>query len=71
VDETETPEMLEEERRAEQELIDNAQPLTEEEQAEKEALQEEGFGSWTKRDFQQFVRGVERHGRWVCRALFS
>ncbi|KAF8601203.1 SNF2 family DNA-dependent ATPase [Ceratobasidium sp. AG-I] len=62
VDETETPEMLEEERRAEQEEIENAQPLTEEEQAEKEALQEEGFGSWTKRDFQQFVRGVERHG---------
>ncbi|KAJ1302984.1 hypothetical protein OPQ81_003276 [Rhizoctonia solani] len=62
VDETETPEMLEEERRQEQEIIDNAQPLTEEELAEKEALQDKGFGSWTKRDFQQFVRGVERHG---------
>jgi SWI/SNF-related matrix-associated actin-dependent regulator of chromatin subfamily A member 5 len=63
VDEDETPEKLEEERRLEQEEIDNALPLTEEEQQEKEALQEEGFGSWTKRDFQQFVRGVERHGR--------
>ncbi|KAH7339161.1 SNF2 family N-terminal domain-containing protein [Rhizoctonia solani] len=62
VDETETPEMLEEERRQEQEIIDNAQPLTEEEMAEKEALQDKGFGSWTKRDFQQYVRGVERHG---------
>ncbi|CAE6466482.1 unnamed protein product [Rhizoctonia solani] len=62
VDDTETPEMLEEERRQEQEAIDNAQPLTEEEAAEKEALQDKGFGSWTKRDFQQYVRGVERHG---------
>ncbi|KAG9096339.1 hypothetical protein FRC06_008763 [Ceratobasidium sp. 370] len=62
VDEDDTPEKLEEERRLEQEEIDNAQPLTEEEQQEKEALQEEGFGNWTKRDFQQFVRGVERHG---------
>ncbi|KAG8723887.1 hypothetical protein FRC09_001355 [Ceratobasidium sp. 395] len=60
VDEDDTPEKLEEERRLEQEEIDNAQPLTEEEQQEKETLQEEGFGSWTKRDFQQFVRGVER-----------
>ncbi|KAG8713692.1 hypothetical protein FRC08_012938 [Ceratobasidium sp. 394] len=61
-DEDDTPEKLEEERRLEQEDIDNAQPLTEEEQQEKETLQEEGFGNWTKRDFQQFVRGVERHG---------
>jgi SWI/SNF-related matrix-associated actin-dependent regulator of chromatin subfamily A member 5 len=57
--------MLEEERRLEQEAIDNAQPLTEEELAEKEELQDKGFGGWTKRDFQQFVRGVERHGRYV------
>ncbi|KAF8695662.1 SNF2 family DNA-dependent ATPase, partial [Rhizoctonia solani] len=62
VDDTETPEMLEEERKQEQEIIDNAQPLTEEELAEKEELQDKGFGSWTKRDFQQFVRGVEKHG---------
>ncbi|QRV80676.1 chromatin remodeling complex subunit [Ceratobasidium sp. AG-Ba] len=61
-DEDDTPEKLEEERQKEQDEIDNAQPLTEEEIAEKEALQEEGFGSWTKRDFQQFVRGVEKHG---------
>ncbi|CAE7161832.1 unnamed protein product [Rhizoctonia solani] len=62
VDETETPEMLEEERRQEQEAIDNAQPLTEEELAEKEALQDKGFGSWTKRYFQQYARGAGGHG---------
>lgn len=51
------------ERKAEQEAIDNAEPLTEEENARKEELQEEGFQDWNKRDFQAFIRGCERYGR--------
>lgn len=56
-----------EEREAErakaQEEIDNAVPLTEEEQAEKTELSEQGFGDWNRRDFQQFVNGSGRYGR--------
>ncbi|KAI0095067.1 SNF2 family DNA-dependent ATPase [Irpex rosettiformis] len=57
-----TPEKLEEERKAAQELIDNAEPLTEEEQAEKEELLARGFEDWSRRDFQQFVRALESYG---------
>ncbi|KZT18698.1 SNF2 family DNA-dependent ATPase [Neolentinus lepideus HHB14362 ss-1] len=57
-----TPEKLEAERQAEQELIDNAEPLTEEELAEKEALVAQGFEDWSRRDFQQFVRALESYG---------
>ena len=32
-------------------------------QAEKEELLQQGFGSWSKRDFQQFVKANERWGR--------
>ncbi|SPN99530.1 probable ATPase component of chromatin remodeling complex (ISW1) [Cephalotrichum gorgonifer] len=56
-----------EEREAErtkaQEEIDNAVPLTEEEQEEKAELSEQGFGDWNRRDFQQFVSGSGRYGR--------
>ncbi|PKS07502.1 hypothetical protein jhhlp_006106 [Lomentospora prolificans] len=56
-----------EERQAEQarlqEEIDNATPLTEEEQEEKAELSEQGFGEWNRRDFQQFVNGSGKHGR--------
>jgi len=39
-------------------------PLTEEEHAEKEELQSVGgFDSWTKRDYQAFIRGCEKFGR--------
>ncbi|KAF9651344.1 hypothetical protein BDM02DRAFT_3091354 [Thelephora ganbajun] len=57
-----SPEDLEKERQAAQEIIDNAEPLTEEEQAEKEALIKQGFESWSKRDFQQFIRALESYG---------
>ncbi|KAI6793761.1 chromatin remodelling complex ATPase chain ISW1 [Hortaea werneckii] len=56
-----------EQRTADQELeqqaIDEAEPLTEKEQAEKEKLANEGFGEWNKRDFQQFVNGSAKYGR--------
>ena len=54
-------------RVAEQELdqkeIDNAEPLTEQEQEEKAALIEKGFPEWNRRDFQQFLNGSARYGR--------
>jgi SWI/SNF-related matrix-associated actin-dependent regulator of chromatin subfamily A member 5 len=40
-----------------------AEPLTEEEVARKEDLSRQGFDNWSKRDFQQFVKAVEAHGR--------
>ncbi|KAJ3574436.1 hypothetical protein NP233_g1754 [Leucocoprinus birnbaumii] len=60
--EEDTPEKLEEERQAAQEFIDTAEPLTEEETALKEEYAQQGFGDWSRRDFQQFVRGLETHG---------
>ncbi|KAL1989811.1 hypothetical protein VTN49DRAFT_7008 [Thermomyces lanuginosus] len=52
------------ERELEQREIDNAVPLTEEEQAEKARLSEEGFGNWNRRDFQQFINGSAKFGRY-------
>ncbi|SPR01727.1 unnamed protein product (mitochondrion) [Plasmodiophora brassicae] len=37
--------------------------LTDEELAEKEALLAEGYSHWNKRDFNQYLRAMERHGR--------
>ncbi|OQD74663.1 hypothetical protein PENDEC_c010G04723 [Penicillium decumbens] len=51
------------ERDLEQQEIDNAVPLNEEEQAEKARMSEEGFSSWNRRDFQQFVNGSAKFGR--------
>ncbi|KAK4702238.1 hypothetical protein P7C70_g3988, partial [Phenoliferia sp. Uapishka_3] len=62
-DDTILPEDLEADRQQQQDAIDNAEPLTEEEKAEKEALIAEGFPNWNKRDYQAFIRGCENHGR--------
>ncbi|KAK0707572.1 SNF2 family N-terminal domain-containing protein [Lasiosphaeris hirsuta] len=51
------------ERALDQQEIDNAAPLTEEEQEEKQKLAQQGFGEWNRRDFQQFVNGSGRYGR--------
>ncbi|BFZ54456.1 chromatin remodeling complex Adenosinetriphosphatase [Savitreella phatthalungensis] len=59
VDETTT----EEEAAIEQQLIDDAVPLTEQEKEDKEAYIAAGFGTWQRRDFHSFLRGCERHGR--------
>lgn len=48
---------------AEQANIDKAEPLTEAESAEKEELATQGFSDWTRRHFQLFVKGAEKHGR--------
>ncbi|KAF7593073.1 hypothetical protein BBP40_012090 [Aspergillus hancockii] len=51
------------ERDLEQQEIDNAVPLTEDEQAQKATMSEEGFSTWNRRDFQQFVNGSAKFGR--------
>ncbi len=51
------------ERALDQQEIDSATPLTEEEQEEKQRLAQQGFGEWNRRDFQQFVNGSGRSGR--------
>ena len=51
-------------RQQEEQLkIDNAEPLTEEEEGEKQYYLEEGFKNWSKREFQQFVKANEKYGR--------
>ncbi|XP_009606862.1 ISWI chromatin-remodeling complex ATPase CHR11 isoform X1 [Nicotiana tomentosiformis] len=39
------------------------EPLTAEEQEEKEKLLEEGFSTWSRRDFNAFIRACEKYGR--------
>lgn len=51
------------ERALDQAEIDNATPLTEEEQEEKQKLSEQGFADWNRRDFQQFINGSAKYGR--------
>lgn len=47
----------------EQQKIDEAQQLTPEEETEKSELLTQGFTNWSKRDFQQFIKANEKHGR--------
>ncbi|WPH01431.1 putative SANT/Myb domain, helicase, Homeobox-like domain superfamily, ISWI, HAND [Acrodontium crateriforme] len=58
-----TLESRQEDQALEQKMIDEAEPLTEEEIQEKERLAEDGFGDWNKRDFQQFINGSAKYGR--------
>ncbi|KAL3424286.1 chromatin remodelling complex ATPase chain Isw1 [Phlyctema vagabunda] len=51
------------ERALDQAEIDNATPLTEEEQEEKQQLSTQGFAEWNRRDFQQFINGSHKYGR--------
>lgn len=50
-------------QRDEQRKIDEAEPLTEEEIAEKDSLLTQGFTNWSKRDFNQFIKANEKYGR--------
>ena len=52
------------ERDLEQKEIDDATPLTEDEQELKQRYAEEGFVHWNRRDFQQFINGAAKHGRY-------
>lgn len=61
--EGEDPAEIEKEREAEQAFIDSAEPLTDAEAEEKEELATQGFSDWSKREFQNFIKGCEKHGR--------
>ncbi|VAH14538.1 unnamed protein product [Triticum turgidum subsp. durum] len=50
---------------------DEVEPLTEEEQEEKEQLLEEGFSTWTRRDFNTFIRACEKYGRDDIKSIAS
>ncbi|KAH8821072.1 chromatin remodelling complex ATPase chain ISW1 [Xylogone sp. PMI_703] len=51
------------ERALDQAEINNATPLTEAEQEEKQRLSQQGFADWNRRDFQQFINGSAKYGR--------
>ncbi|KAE8712388.1 SWI/SNF-related matrix-associated actin-dependent regulator of chromatin subfamily A member 5 [Hibiscus syriacus] len=46
-------------------------PLTAEELEEKERLLEEGFSSWSRRDFNAFIRACEKYGRNDMKSIAS
>ncbi|CAJ1962239.1 unnamed protein product [Sphenostylis stenocarpa] len=46
-------------------------PLTVEELEEKERLLEEGFSSWSRRDFNTFIRACEKYGRNDIKSIAS
>lgn len=50
-------------QREEQEQIDGAEPLTEEEEKEKSEMSTQGFGNWQRREFLQFISLCGKHGR--------
>ena len=58
-----TEEERERDRELEQQEIDAAVPLTEEEKQKKEDLLAQGFGAWSKRDVSQFVTAAGLWGR--------
>lgn len=62
----ENPELVEQAKvdaKKEQDDIDSATPLSEEEIKDMEAMSHQGFTTWTRREFQAVVRGMEQHGR--------
>jgi len=50
-------------QKEEQKRIDESEPLSEDEIAEKEDLLQQGFTNWTRRDFNQFIKANEKYGR--------
>lgn len=57
------PDEAKKQQAEEQKKIDESEPLTEEEQGEKESLLTLGFTNWSKRDFNQFIKANEKYGR--------
>ncbi|VDK51910.1 unnamed protein product [Gongylonema pulchrum] len=53
----------EKKQKEEQKKIDSAVPLTEEEQNEKTQLLTQGQSTWSRREFQQFIKANEKYGR--------
>ncbi|KAK6117313.1 hypothetical protein DH2020_048947 [Rehmannia glutinosa] len=50
---------------------DVGDPLTAEEQEEKERLLEDGFSTWSRKDFNTFIRSCEKYGRNDIRSIAS
>ncbi|XP_042214025.1 chromatin-remodeling complex ATPase chain Iswi-like isoform X2 [Homarus americanus] len=50
-------------QKEEQQKIDEAEPVTEEEMEERDSLLTQGFLNWSKRDFNQFIKANEKFGR--------
>ncbi|XP_048839487.1 probable global transcription activator SNF2L1 [Brienomyrus brachyistius] len=50
-------------QKEEQRKIDEAEPLSPEEIEEKDKLLTQGFTTWNKRDFNQFIKANEKYGR--------
>ncbi|XP_072361711.1 probable global transcription activator SNF2L1 isoform X1 [Scyliorhinus torazame] len=50
-------------QKEEQRKIDDALPLNQKEVEEKEKLLTQGFTTWNKRDFNQFIKANEKYGR--------
>ncbi|EEF45493.1 ISWI chromatin-remodeling complex ATPase CHR11 [Ricinus communis] len=50
---------------------EGGEPLTAEELEEKERLLEEGFSSWSRRDFNTFIRACEKYGRNDIKSIAS
>ncbi|KAI7858815.1 SNF2 family N-terminal domain-containing protein [Circinella umbellata] len=69
--EPEEIEQQEKERQEEQKRIDNATPLTEEEEEERKNLYAKGFSNWSKKDFMTFVNACARYGRKNLQAIAS
>jgi SWI/SNF-related matrix-associated actin-dependent regulator of chromatin subfamily A member 5 len=46
------------------------EPLTDDEQAEKEAYLKDGFPDWSRRDFQQLVRALEANSWYITCLLY-
>jgi SWI/SNF-related matrix-associated actin-dependent regulator of chromatin subfamily A member 5 len=44
-----------------QKAIDDAEPLTEQEEADKKAYLEKGFATWSRKDFNGFIHGLEQY----------
>ena len=57
------PEAEDADAKAEQHLIDTAEPLDDQEMAEKDRLLAQTFTNWTRKDYYQLLRALEKHGR--------
>lgn len=57
------------EQKMEQNEIDNAEPLTEQEEEEKKTLAQVGFSNWSRRDFYHFIQANSKHGRHNMEAI--
>lgn len=59
------------EQKLEQEEVDNARQLSDEEKKLKEELLTQGYSNWNRRDFNHFISVVSKHGRNSLTAITS